>query len=80
MHLNDSIVGFKTMVVFQLQNRIFNGEKTSLDEFPWMALIEYLYSTGHKKVACAGSLINSRYILTAAHCVVKDNPRKGGQP
>ncbi|XP_055847604.1 serine protease easter-like isoform X2 [Episyrphus balteatus] len=50
-------------------NRMYGGSITKLDEYPWMALIEYdkgnnLY--GHQ---CGGSLINKRYVLTAAHCI-----------
>ncbi|XP_055847601.1 serine protease easter-like [Episyrphus balteatus] len=50
-------------------SRIYGGNITKFDEFPWMALIEYNkggYSYGHH---CGGSLINNRYVLTAAHCI-----------
>lgn len=51
-----------------LSQRIVGGEKTELDEFPWMALLEYRKPTG-LSTACGGVLINSRYVLTAAHCI-----------
>ncbi|XP_061398401.1 spaetzle-processing enzyme-like [Musca vetustissima] len=40
-------------------------------EYPWMTLIEYEYKEDPSKheYLCSGSLINSNYILTAAHCV-----------
>lgn len=48
-------------------NRIVGGTVAEIDDFPWMALL--VYSKGKKtEPACAGSLINSRYVITAAHC------------
>ncbi|ERL85365.1 serine protease easter isoform X1 [Dendroctonus ponderosae] len=58
------------------QNRIYGGEKADLDEFPWMVLVEYERPNGQIETYCGGVLINSRYILTAAHCLKgKDLPK-----
>ncbi|XP_062563418.1 CLIP domain-containing serine protease B4-like [Armigeres subalbatus] len=52
-----------------MSNRIFGGQKTALDEFPWTALINYRFANGSTAFHCGASLINSRYVVTAAHCV-----------
>ncbi|KAK9881048.1 hypothetical protein WA026_014392 [Henosepilachna vigintioctopunctata] len=53
----------------QTPDKILGGQATSPDEFPWMALLQYRKSNGATPFACGGSLISSRYVLTAAHCV-----------
>ncbi|XP_023954804.2 phenoloxidase-activating enzyme 1 [Bicyclus anynana] len=52
-------------------DRIYGGQFTELDEFPWMALLGYRpRNNGPLTYQCGGVLINHRYILSAAHCVV----------
>ncbi|KAF2895319.1 hypothetical protein ILUMI_10857 [Ignelater luminosus] len=56
-------------------DRIVGGKEADLDEFPWMALVEYQKTNG-RGFYCGGVLISKRYVLTAAHCVKgKDLPR-----
>lgn len=57
-------------------DRIWGGNETDLDEFPWTALIRYRRSNGVLSFNCGGSIINSRYVISAAHCF---NPRPGYQ-
>merc|ERR1711872_564375 len=45
-------------------NRIVGGTQASLNEWPWQVALMY----GNSQF-CGGSLINDRYVLTAAHCV-----------
>jgi len=45
--------------------RIVGGQMTDRNEWPWQAALMY----GNQQF-CGGSLINDRYILTAAHCIV----------
>nr|XP_018896299.1 PREDICTED: transmembrane protease serine 9-like [Bemisia tabaci] len=44
--------------------RIVGGQETATNEYPWMARLSYF-----NRFYCAGTLINDRYIVTAAHCV-----------
>merc|ERR1719369_1267006 len=45
-------------------NRIFRGNTTNKNEYPWMARLMF-----NNTFICGGSLINSKWVLTAAHCV-----------
>ncbi|CAG9134560.1 unnamed protein product [Plutella xylostella] len=44
--------------------RVVGGTEASVNAFPWLARLIY-----HKSFGCGASLINDRYVVTAAHCV-----------
>uniref|UniRef100_T1J631 Peptidase S1 domain-containing protein n=1 Tax=Strigamia maritima TaxID=126957 RepID=T1J631_STRMM len=47
-----------------LGNRVVGGVTTEIHEYPWQAGI----STHNGYLFCGGTLINNRYVITAAHC------------
>ncbi|CAE6948081.1 Trypsin-like serine protease [Vibrio sp. B1FLJ16] len=52
---------------------IVGGETTTLNQLPFFARL-ILHKTGENQFAniCGGSVVNDRFILTAAHCVQSD--------
>ena len=52
----------------QLPTRVIQGQETARGRYPWMASV-LIRGTNGSMAACGGSLINDRFILTAAHCV-----------
>merc|ERR1719167_247058 len=48
--------------------RIVGGTETEINEYPWIARV----TDSTESLFCGGTLINNQWILTAAHCMFKD--------
>ncbi|KAK4872879.1 hypothetical protein RN001_014908 [Aquatica leii] len=46
-------------------------EHIALDEFPWLATIRAVGRNNTEFSLCSGSLINARYVLTSAYCLMR---------
>lgn len=53
------------------RNRIVGGRFANIAEFPFIVSISVSVKQLH---SCGGSIIDPRWILTAAHCLIKDEP------
>ncbi|KAF2890713.1 hypothetical protein ILUMI_15460, partial [Ignelater luminosus] len=53
----------------QAENTILGGMDTTIRDYPWMVLLQY-QEPNYRRFECGGFLINNRYVLTAAHCLL----------
>lgn len=60
----------QTCGYLDVSKKIVFGENADLNEFPWMALLQYKSEKG-LAYRCGGTIIHKNYILTAAHCLAE---------
>lgn len=53
----------------KIGSRITGGKTAAIGQYPWMARLGYEQDDESIKFKCGGSLINQKYVLTAAHCL-----------
>ncbi|XP_053688034.1 serine protease 7-like [Sabethes cyaneus] len=72
---NDDLPNETFCGIDYVRNRIFGGSATGLSQFRWTVALEYNVN-GSREVNCGGTLINTRYVITAAHCVWSVTPEQ----
>ena len=54
------------------QFRVVGGVVARLHAHPWIAALGYSEDGGEVEYRCGGSLLTSRHVITAAHCLQQD--------
>ncbi|XP_065086036.1 CLIP domain-containing serine protease B4-like [Ochlerotatus camptorhynchus] len=69
----NALPGVDTCGLGNVGDKIIGGDLTDLGQYRWMVAIELL-EDNERKIICGGSLINTLYVLTAAHCAARFVP------
>ena len=56
----------------RISSRIVGGEESDKNEWPWLVVVR----VAGRRLDCGGSLLNSRWVITAAHCTAKTKKSK----
>lgn len=56
--------------------KIVNGTDATTEEFPFIVSIQWIYNETAAFHSCGGSVLNSWWVLTAAHCLEDTEPEE----
>nr|XP_042114860.1 enteropeptidase [Peromyscus maniculatus bairdii] len=71
LHCNRKSCGEK-MVTQKVNPKIFGGSDAQAGSWPWVVALYYRESN-YDRLHCGASLVNSEWLVTAAHCVYRRN-------
>lgn len=65
-----------------VQPRVVGGSSASISDYPWQAAVVFSPAAksgqnAHQRQFCGGSVLTSRIVITAAHCVYDTDPDPG---
>ncbi len=64
-----------------VQPRVVGGSGASISSYPWQAAVVFspaaMSGNAHQRQFCGGSVLTSRIVITAAHCVYDTDPDPG---
>ncbi|XP_031330602.1 serine protease gd-like [Photinus pyralis] len=58
------------------QSLVVHGKATSEGQYPWLVAMFHLQENSMYKFRCGGNLITNSHVLTAAHCVRRQNKQE----
>ena len=70
-----AVLGCTATAGADVQPKIVGGSNASIDTYPWQAAVIFNPSkVGGRSLFCGGSLLTSRIVITAGHCVYDSDP------
>lgn len=61
---------------FEISPDVVNGTDANILEFPFIVSLQYFSASGNSFHSCGASLLNSRWLLTASHCIEGSKPEE----
>ncbi|KAG5330456.1 GD protease, partial [Acromyrmex heyeri] len=67
-NINNDECGISSRIESTINVLIFNGQKTSPDQWPWLVAL-FIARNDEYKFQCGGTILSNRHVLTAGHCL-----------